>query len=344
MRVRILGVGIIGLACAEELQRRGHEVAVVDPAPGSGASWAAAGMLSPGGEAWHGEDELFRLGVASADLWPGYADRLGVALHPTGTLLAGCDAGDVQQVLRQAELLAGHGVSAEVLTGREARALEPTLGPRVGGGVHLPHEQSVDPRAVVTSLRRRLGDSMAVPDGASAGGYDATVVATGAALPAPFTHLVRPVRGEILRVRTDDPPARTVRGLVLGEPVYVVPRAARDGRAEVVIGATSEEHDEPPVATVLGVSRLLHAARELLPGLDRAEFVEAIARDRPGTADNLPLVGTSGIEGVVLAAGHYRHGVLLAPLTAELVADHLESGHVEPALDPRRFPITEEKP
>jgi len=104
-----------------------------------------------------------------------------------------------------------------------------------------------------------------------------------------------------------------------------------------VIGATSEEHDDPPVATVGGVSRLLEAARELLPGLDRAELVEVTARDRPGTPDNLPLVGPSGVSGVVLAAGHFRHGVLLAPLTARLVADHVETGAVDPALDPSRF-------
>jgi glycine oxidase len=162
---------------------------------------------------------------------------------------------------------------------------------------------------------------------------DVTVVATGARLPEPFAHLVRGVRGEIVRARGDSLPVQTVRGWVHGDPVYVVPRAS----GEVVIGATSEEHDTEAVVTVGGVARLLLAARELVPGLDRAEFSEAIARDRPGTADNLPLVGPSEVDGVVLAAGHFRHGVLLAPLTAQLVADHLETGYVEPALDPRRM-------
>jgi glycine oxidase len=112
-----------------------------------------------------------------------------------------------------------------------------------------------------------------------------------------------------------------------------VPRAG----GEVVVGATQEEHDAPPVVTAGGVARLLDAARRLLPGLDRAELREATARDRPGTPDNLPLVGPGAGPGEVLAAGHFRHGVLLAPLTARLVADHLESGYVEPSLDPRRF-------
>lgn len=345
MRVRILGAGIIGLACADELVRRGHHVTLVDPAPGTGASHAAAGMLAAAGEAWHGEATLFHLGLRAAALWPAYAARLGVPLLRTGTLLAGVDRGDVQRVDRQLELLAGHGLRVEALSARGVRAAEPGLAAVAGGGL-LPDDHSVDPRAVVAALRSRVlpetaGSGPLIPtlDGggpAVFAGHDAVVVATGAQLPHPFSDLVRPVRGEIIRVRTDDPPQRAVRGWVRGEPVYVVPRAAQAGTTEVVIGATSEEHDQAPVPTVGGVVRLLAAARELLPGLDRAEVVEAIARDRPGTRDNLPLVGPSGLPGVVLAAGHFRSGVLLAPLTARLVADHLESGHVEPDLDPRR--------
>lgn len=334
MRVRILGAGIIGLSCADELRRRGHDVELVDPAPGRGASHAAAGMLSPAGELWHGETSLFRLGRESAALWPEYAARLGVPLHASGTLLAAADHGDLQEVDRQVGLLAAAGVEAQPLGRRELLALEPRLG-RVAGGALLRDDHSVDPRAVVAALLARVGAVLVgTPDAARP---DVTVVATGARLPEPFGRLVRPVRGEILRVRTDDPPARTVRGWVHGEQVYAVPRAPREGLAEVVLGATSEEHDAAPVATVLGVARLLDSARRLLPGLDRAELVEAIARDRPGTPDNHPLVGPSGEHGVVLAAGHYRHGVLLAPLTARLVADHLDTGATEPAVDPRRF-------
>lgn len=330
MRVRILGAGIVGLTCAWELGRRGHDVTIVDPAPGSGASHAAAGMLCPAGELWHGEAELFRLGLASAALWPSFAAELDVPLHRSGTLLAGSDAGDLQEIDRQLGLLEAAGIRAEPLTRRELLAREPGLG-RVVGGACLPDQHSIDPRAVVAALLARVPvGSTTVTDPS----YDATVIATGARLPEPFAHLVRPVRGEILRVRSDDPPRHVVRGLVHGEQVYVVPRA---DSAEVVIGATSEEHDAAPVPTVEGVHRLLDGARELLPGLDRAAFVEAIARDRPGTADNLPLIGPSGTEGVVLAAGHYRHGVLLAPLTARFVADHLETGAVDTVVDPRRF-------
>ncbi|KQY56385.1 MULTISPECIES: glycine oxidase ThiO [unclassified Nocardioides] len=333
MRVLVLGAGIIGLSCAEELLRRGHQVSVVDPAPGAGASYAAAGMLSPSSEVWHTDLDLLRLGLASLQLWPSYAAGLGVPVHRTGTLLAGFDGGDLQQVQRQVALLDTVGVSVDLLSGSAARRIEPTLSHRLTGAALLPDDHSVDPRAVVAALLSRVGGAQDVAD---VGDHDVTVIATGARLPEPWSHLVRGVRGEILRAHTDDPPTRTIRGWVHGEPLYVVPRA--DGG--VVIGATSEEHDADPVVTLGGVARLLEGARLLVPGLDRATFVEVCARDRPGTPDNLPLVGPApGRSDVVLAAGFFRHGVLLAPLAARLVADHLETGHLDPALDPRRFDL-----
>ncbi|WP_206051806.1 FAD-dependent oxidoreductase [Nocardioides ferulae] len=327
LRVRVLGAGIVGLSVAEELQRRGHAVTVVDRSPAAGASYAAAGMLSPATEVWHGEADLLRLGTASLALWPALADRLRVERRQGGTLLVGYDAGDLQQVERQVALLARHATPADLLDRRGVAALEPGL-TRVAGGALIETESSVDPRAVCAALLRRVP---VVPDDPAS--PDVTVVATGSRLPEPWTGLVRGVRGEILRLRSSDPPTRTVRGWIGGEPVYLVPRD--DG--EVVVGATSEEHAAPPIVTAGGVLRLLTAARRLWPALDRAELVETAARDRPATLDGLPLIGPSGRDGVLLAAGHYRHGVLLAPLTAALVADHLDSGAVEPAVDPRRF-------
>jgi glycine oxidase len=326
--IRVLGAGIVGLAVAEELLRRGHDVEVVDPAPGSGASYAAAGMLAPAGELWHGEEPIHALGRTSTRLWPDYARRLGVALHATGTLLAAADHGDLQVLDRQVALARAAGEEVVELDRRELLAHEPRLG-RVVGGALLPHDHSIDPRAVVAALRARV-PVVAAPSPRPA---RVTVLATGAALPPPYAGWVRPVRGEILRLRTRDLPVRTVRAWVHGEQVYVVPRPG----GEVVVGATQEEHAGPPAVSVEGAWRLLDAARRLLPGLDRAELVEATARDRPGTADNHPLIGPTDDPAVVLAAGHFRHGVLLAPLTAQLVADHLEHGRIEPAVDPRRL-------
>lgn len=371
LRVLVRGAGIVGLAVAEELLRRGHDVTVVDPAPGSGASHVAAGMLTPACEVGWGEAALLDLGVRGARLWPAYARRLGVPLRATGTLLVGLDHGDLQEVERQAAVLGSLGRSVDLLDARAVRAAEPGLG-RAAGGALLADDHAVDPRAVVTALRGRVPVLPSEPAGAPP--PDVVVLATGARLPAPYDGLVRGVRGEILRVRSDDPPGRVVRGWVRGEPVYLVPRPAvvsgttREPGAstgvEVVVGATSEEHDAPPVVTVGGVGRLLDAARAIWPAIERAELVEACARDRPATPDHLPLVGaapeahaaaesppdsrsdsppdTPAAPRVVLAAGHFRHGVLLAPLTAALVADHLETGRVEPALDPARLrPPTE---
>ncbi|MEG9226685.1 FAD-dependent oxidoreductase [Aeromicrobium sp. Sec7.5] len=336
MRVTVRGAGIIGLSVAEELLRRGHLVRVVDPAPARGASFAAAGMLSPAAEVWHGEHDVLRLGLASLALWPDLAQRLDVPLVDTGTLLVGVDAGDLQQVRRQADLLARHGVQVEEWSRRQVVEREPSLD-RVAGGVWVPGEGSVNPREVCAALLERVRVEPEEPTDWRA---DVTVIATGSVLPEPHRHLVRGVRGEILRLRTDDPPSRTVRGWVSGEPVYLVPRRPEAaGPAEVVVGATSEEHDGLPVVTAGGVLRLLAAARVVWPALDRAELVETTARDRPGTLDGLPLIGPTERSGEWLAAGHYRHGVLLAPLTARLIAEAMDDPRsaVDAAVDPRRF-------
>jgi glycine oxidase len=329
MRIHVLGGGIIGLACAAELVTRGHDVAVVDPAPGSGASAVAAGMLSPGGEAWFGETAIHRIGVESAAAWPAYAAGLGVPLHERGTLVVGHDAGDRRDVERQAEVLRSLGVVVSVLTSCELHRREPGLGRTAGGLALVDH--AVDPRAVVRALLRRLGHRVqgAPPDRAA----DIVVVATGARLPQPWTGFVHGVRGEVVRVRCDDPPQHVIRGWVCGEPVYLVPRAG----GEVVLGATVEEHDSLPVPTAGGVLRLLRAARTLLPALDRAEVLACEARDRPATRDHLPLVGPTHDPRTFLAGGHFRHGVLLAPLTARLLADAVEGADPDPAVDPRRL-------
>lgn len=220
--IRVVGAGIIGLAVACELVSRGHQVSIVDPAPGSGASYAAAGMLSPAGELWHGDSTLHRLGRASADLWPAYAQELGVPLR-RGVLLVASDAGDRQQLERQLALLAEYDEAAHGLSRVELLALEPRLG-RVIGGALLEQDHSVDPRAVVAVLRSRLGQRVQ-PMASGEAGW--TILATGACLPAPYASLVRGVRGEILRLRVPaaDLPSYTLRAWVQNEQVYVVPRA-----------------------------------------------------------------------------------------------------------------------
>lgn len=332
MRVAVVGAGIIGLACAEELLRAGHDVRVFDPSPAAGATHAAAGMLAPAGEAWHGEAPLLRLGLASLALWPSYAERLerltggDVGLRSEGTLLVGLDHDDLDRVHRTLAVLAAHDVAFEELDRRSLREREPTLA-RVAGGASLPADLSVNPRRVAVALQRLLADRLAplrvevaeqrftTVDGLVEA--DAVIVATGAQA-RDWLPWVRPVRGETVRLRSVDPPRRVVRAHVHGRPVYVVPRAA----GEVVVGATEEEHAAAPVAPVGAVVRLLDSARSLLPGLETAGVLEITARHRPGSPDNGPILGVHGEPGsvrTVLAVGHYRGGVLLAPLTAQVV-------------------------
>lgn len=355
MRVAVVGAGIIGLACAYELSRGGHTVTVYDAEPAGGATYAAAGMISPAGEAWYGEEALLRLGLASAAMWPDFADRLttgagiDVDYRNAGTLLVGKDRDDLANVLRTMTLLVGQGIEAEQLGRKELIEREPTLDGRVAGGAFLPDDHSVNPRKAAAALMANLGDRLIlanarpdVVDGRCCGvvtadGYshqaDAVVVAAGHRLGdmgLGTKQLVRPVRGEVIRVRTDDPPSRTIRAAVQGRSVYAVPRAG----GEVVIGATSEERAGEPVPTVGGVLRLLDDARTLMPTLDSADILDVVCRFRPGTPDNGPLIGPSSTPGLFVAGGHYRGGVLLAPITAVAIRAYLEGGAIPDAVRP----------
>jgi len=349
LRIAVVGAGMVGLACAHELIRGGHAVTVFDADPAQGATRAAAGMLSPAGEAWHGEEDLLALGLASAALWPdfaaGSAARSGIDVdyRSAGTLLVAKDRDDLAVVHRTTDLLTAHGIEAEQLGREELLAREPTLSSRVTGGAFLPHDHNVNPRKASESLMSALGDRLIrlnarpdVVDGTCRGVVttdggkhrtDAVVVATGHRLddliPGPG-RVVRPVRGETILARTDDPPRRTIRASVQGRPVYVVPRAG----GEVVIGATSDEHAGDPLPTVGGVLRLLDDARTLMPTLDTADILDITCRFRPGTPDNGPVIGPSAIPGLFVAGGHYRGGVLLAPITAVAMRAYLEGGDI----------------
>lgn len=355
LRVVVVGGGIVGLACADELLRAGHDVRVCDPAPGSGATYAAAGMLAPGGEAWFGEEALLRLGMDSLARWPAFAasleERSGrdLDLRSAGTLLVAGDRDDLAEVHRACRLLNASGVRVEELDRRTLRAAEPALSGRVVGGALLPDDRHVNPRRVTDALLAVLGDRVvrarATPesdgvdlDDGSHLRADVVVLATGA---TGIPH-VRPVRGEVVRVRCRQAPVRVLRARVHGERVYVVPRA----HGELLIGATEEEHpagDGDPLPTLGGVVRLLETARALVPGLAIAELLEVVARDRPGSPDNGPLLGPVASPGparLLLAGGHHRGGVLLAPITAATVRAHIDGLRVPPAaqaFDPNRF-------
>ncbi|GAA5145308.1 glycine oxidase ThiO [Pseudonocardia eucalypti] len=377
-RLAIVGAGVIGLSCAWRAAEAGWRVEVIDPAPGSGSSWVAGGMLAPVTEAWPGEEELLELGAESLARWPVFATALREAagrsagLREEGTVVVAAAAGDRAELDDLAEYLGGLGRDVDRLTARELRRLEPAIGPDVRGGLSVPGDLAVDNRTLLAALRaaaeragvkfveahvarvisggvelaadvpERLNQRAEVTESALVAGADVVLVAAGAysgGFHPALGGAVRPVKGEILRLRHRAgalaPPGRTVRAVVDGRPVYAVPR---DGGG-LVIGATQYEAGFDTEPAVNGVRDLLRDAERVLPGIAEYALVEVTAGLRPATPDNLPLIGELE-PGVLVATGHGRNGMLLAPLTADAVLAQL-SGEPVPApvkaADPARL-------
>jgi glycine oxidase len=337
--VAVVGAGIVGLACASAAAHRGMSVLVVDrDEPGSGASGVAAGMLAPVTEAVFGEEALLTLNLEAARRWPAFAVQLGIPYGESGTLMVAADADDLEELRRIYEFQREHDLDAEWLSARRCREIEPGLSPRVRGGIAAP-DHSVDPRAVVRALRSTCEEIVRAEVhevgksgiGLATGPVEArsVVVAAGAwsgSLGLPDAPPVRPVKGQILRLRGSAPAA----GIVRTPRCYVVPRT----NGEVVIGATVEEKGFDTRVTADGVYRLLEAAWEVLPDVGELELVEARAGLRPGTPDNGPVVGRGSVDGLLWATGHYRSGILQAPITAEAIAALLCGEEPPPELAP----------
>jgi glycine oxidase len=333
--VVVVGGGIIGLAAAWECAEAGMAVAIVDPRPGRGSTWAAAGMLAPVGEAHFGEEALAALNVAAVRAWPGFATRLEAAsdtpvhFRADGTLLVAVDPSDRTSTDR---VLAFHqtiGLSATRFGARATRASEPLLSPAIAGGVDLPEDHQVDNRATVEALVVACGragvelvaDQVGRVDVVHGRVTGTVVVAAGSrsgdlgGLPDGDRPPVRPVRGVTVRLAAGAGVPRlrrTVRALVHGRSCYLVPRD--DGG--LVLGATMEERGPDLSVPLGGLADLLADARRVVPALDEYAVLETASGLRPGSPDNGPLVGTTGTPGLVVATGHFRNGVLLAPLTA----------------------------
>jgi glycine oxidase len=359
----IVGGGAIGLSCAWVLARRGARVTVVEKAsPPAGATRVAAGMLAPVGELAFGEPELLKMTLAAADLYPGFVAELeaasgrstGYAKH--GALHIALDRDEATELRRAHELQRSLGLDAEWLSPRRCRELEPGLTPSLNGGVHTPGEAAVDPRALSEALLAALGGvGVEVLSGAEAvealldgermagvrtdGGDElraaAVVLATGAWsgtaewLPERARPPVRPVKGQILELRAGDGVAPCTR-ILASERVYLAPRP--DGR--LIVGATVEEQGFDTIVTAGGVHELLREAYRLLPDVAEMELVEAAAGLRPGTPDNLPRVEPAPLDGLIWATGHYRNGILLAPLAANAVADLLDGHRARSTFEP----------
>ncbi len=365
--VVVVGGGAVGLAAAWQAARAGCTVTVLDPHPGRAASWAAAGMLAPVTEVHYGEEALLALNLAAARRYPGFvadleaATGLDVGYRTSGTLAVAMD-GDDAAVLRDLhDFQLRLGLTVEPLRASQCRAREPLLSPRVRAGLLVAGDHQVDNRRLVAALLEAcaragvevLADAAAAVTvaGERVTGVRTTgdthltaahvVLAAGCwsgridGLPEHARPRVRPVKGQILRLRgpAGGPLlAGTVRGLVHGNSVYLVPRA--DG--ELVIGATVEEQGFDTRVTAGAVHELLRDAYELVPGIAELELVEALAGLRPGSPDNAPLIGPGALEGLVVATGHHRNGILLAPLTADAVTALVTGAAVPEAVRPFR--------
>jgi len=348
----VVGGGVVGLCCAWRIARRGGSVVVVDRAePPAGATRVAAGMLAPVGELAFGEPELLRMTLAAAEAYPSFVAELEAAsgvstgYERNGALHIALDRDEAAELRRVHELQRSLELGAEWLPPRRCRELEPGLTPSFNGGVYAPAEGAVDPRrlseALLAALARegvdvRPGTEVvaALLDGERIEGVrtavgeelraGAVVLATGAWagvspwLPERARPPVRPVKGQILELRAPDGAAPCER-ILASERVYLVPRP--DGR--LIAGATVEEHGFDATVTAGGVHELLREAYRLLPDVAEMELVEAMAGPRPGTPDNLPRIGPGALDGLVLACGHYRNGILLAPTTGDAVANLL---------------------
>lgn len=367
--VLVVGAGVIGLACAWRAAQRGLSVRVIDrETPGSGASRVAAGMLAPVGEASWGEESLLELNLASARAYPEFARELErasghrVGYRRCGALHVALDRDESEELRRRYELQRSLGLEAEWVRPARCRELEPGLAPAVAGGVLAADDAEVDPRALVAALAAAVeGAGGEMIGGAEAseplleGGRlrgvrlsdgravraDQVVLATGAWsgragwLPPDALPPVRPIHGQILQLRGSAAEPVSER-IVATRWVYVVPRA--DGR--VVVGATVEERGFDLTVTAGGVHELLREAYRVLPEIAELELAEVVAGLRPGTPDNAPVIGRGAVQGLVLATGHFRNGILLAPITADAVAALL-TGEEPPAptaaMAPGRF-------
>lgn len=344
----IVGGGVIGLAVGWRALKRGLGVTLVERvAPGQATSRVAAGMVAPISEASPFEPELLALGRESARRYSAFVEELmtDTGLDPGyrqfGTLLVARDRDEAEALDRELAFRQELGLPVRRLLAREARGLEPALAPTLRLALDIQDDHAVDPRALTAALElafRGAGGRLCCPAEVSellisegraqgvrlAGGErlvaERVVVAAGPwsgdlpGLPEDARVPWRPVKGQILALR--DPAGAGLLGRVIRmQPGYLVPRG--DGR--YVLGATMEERGFDTTATAGAVFEMLRDAIELVPGVSELVIEEVMVGTRPGTADNGPVLGPSPVPGLHWASGHHRHGILLTPITADIV-------------------------
>ncbi len=348
--VAVVGGGVIGLSVAWRVAQRGLRVVVFERGePGSGASHVAAGMLAPVSEASLLEQAVLGLGLVSAELYPSFVEELRDASAtdpghlPCETLAVARDRDEAEWLERELEVRRSLGLSVERLRPSEARRLEPSLAPAVRLALRIESDHAIDPRRLTTALAvavvgaggvLRIGESVAAVDLGSSGAVAGVRLTSGAIVPAesvviaagswtgtiegipdPVRVPVHPVKGQIMRLHDPAGPGLLTHVLRM-RAGYIVPRG--DGR--YVLGATMEERGFDTTVTAGAMFELLRDAGELVPGISELVIDEMSAGLRPATPDNAPALGPASLSGLHWAVGHYRHGILLAPATAEVLA------------------------
>jgi glycine oxidase len=359
----IVGAGVIGLAIAWRLAQAGCRVTIYDRGEvGRGASWAAAGMLAAAAETGPGEETLLGLTLDSQRQWPDFARELeavtgiSVGYRDEGTIVVALNRDDAEQLRFTFEFQKGLGLDLEWLSGAAAREREPHLRPGVPAAVLSPRDHQVENRALVTALTtaaKQAGVSIRehcpVHELDSAGGRvcgvlgnwgqepaDVVVLAAGAwsrevgGVPPPCMPPVRPIKGQMIALRMN-PGAPVLRHVVwLPNGGYLVPRL--DGR--LIIGGTVEERGFDESITAGGLLTLIEAAWRAVPTIEELPVAETWVGFRPGSRDDAPMLGPSSLDGLIIATGHHRNGILLTPVTAQLISDFVLTGRLDDRLQP----------
>ncbi len=368
LRIAVIGAGIIGLATALELRARGAEVVVYDSGTdlGAGATIRSAGMLGAAFE-WAGEEDqraLAALARHAGMIWPDFAARVerlaggGMEFSSEGALVVARTAGEVEWAEALAAACQARGLPVQRLTAAEMQRLEPALADDLHGGMLLPEDRHVDAslalqrlgaalsrQGVGIRLGRRIdrvtgGASFRLPDGdrfsrivlaTGAGALPEFVGPRGANLPHGLPASV-PVKGQMLALA---PASRAPRHVIHTRDVYIAPKARW-----TLVGATAERGRQDVEIDRKAIEDLRRRGAAVAPAIGTAAELTVWAGIRPGTPDDAPMIGQTAIPGVFAALGHFRNGVLLAPATAELVAEQAIDGKVSPlaaAFDPLRF-------
>ena len=348
--VVIVGGGAIGLSIGWQLLRRGVEVTLIDKGEaGKAASWLAAGMLAPNAEVGFEEMDFLKFGEKSLALYPQFLDELrddsgiDVPLDPCGTLMIALDRDDSEFLKRLHDFRKSLKLPSEWISGTKARDLEPMLSPKVVSGLWLPNDAQIDNRLLVTALRQAFVnkggtliehcDAHSVDVSAHAlrtehGAiqFSRLILAMGCwsrridGIPDEHLPPVRPVKGQILTLQMSKDLALSK--VIRSPRVYLAPK--HDGR--LVVGATSEERGFDESITAGGVMDLLQEGYEAVPAIYEMTLQEVRVGLRPASRDNEPILGQSPHTHVFYATGHYRHGILLTPVTAYEMTNYILNG------------------